>query len=268
MDEFLLGFLNDDDYRNKIEYNKKIKELNNILDKILYLCNNFSYKRIKYLYINIIEHYNYYDDDDRYSNFDKYIKDPEKLIDTKETNDSDKAIKKTHKEINKQIENFKDKYNEFSMLEYDKKDNIKNFQDQNNYLINKLDNIISTLNILDKDDDKDDIYFNIQLINKKSILYNILGYSILKNGLLKNVHINDDDLESISEKKEKENLKKINNKLINIYNKNFNFLLKMRKEEIEGKKGIKEKIEELKEIINNVETEEYIQTATVVNSKE
>jgi hypothetical protein len=262
MDAFLLGFLNDDDYRDKIEYNKKIKELNNILDKILYLCNNISYKRIKYLYINIIENYNYYDEEDSYSNFDKYITDPNKLIDT---TDSDEDIKKTHKEINEQIEIFKDKYENFLNLEYDKKDNIKNLEDQNNYLINKLDNIISTLNILDKDDEKDDIYFNIYLINKKSFLYISIGYYILKNCLLKNLHCIKVE-ESLFENEEKDNLIKINKKLIDIYNKNFNKKLERLKGEIEGikgKKGIKGEIEELKENINNVKIED-IPTATVV----
>ena len=48
MEVILKNFLGDDykEYENKINYNKDIKELNNILDKILYSYNNVNYKRI------------------------------------------------------------------------------------------------------------------------------------------------------------------------------------------------------------------------------
>jgi len=250
MDTILLKFLNDE-YKDKIEYNKKIKELNNILDKILYLCNNINYKRIKNLYINIIENYNYYNEEDGFSKFENYI-------DTKETKYNDEEIEKNHQEINKQIKNFEKNNNEFKKLEYYKKDNITDFQYQNNYLINKLNNIISTLNILDEKDENDEkdekdkkenINFNIYLINKNSFLNIFIGYHILKNGLLKNLHfikVNDTIIGNEEENEEKNEILKINKKLNNIYITKFNERIKKQKKKIEG---IKDKIEGLKKNI-------------------
>jgi len=252
MDEFLLKFLSDDDFKDKIEYNKKIKELNKILDKILYLCNNISYKRIKNLYINIIENYNYYNEKEGSSNFDS--------IDTKETEDNDENIKKIYEEIEKQIFNFEKEYNEFKELEYYKKDNIKDFQYQNNYLINKLNNIISTLNMLDEKDkkvdkgEKETIHFNIYLINKDSLAYIFIGYHILKNVLFKNSHfikvndINDTKKENEEENEEENKILEINEKLNKIYITYFNERLKTLKDKIED---IKDKIEGLKKNIPN-----------------
>ena len=210
METYFINWLGDD-YRFKISYKNEIKELNKILDMILYLCNNVDYNRIKKLYINIIENYDY--NDDEYSNFDNF-----EHIKTN-AKDSEKYIEENKLEIEKQFENFKEKYTEFK--NYNKNDKITDYNDQNNNLINKLDNIISKLNIIDDIDDKDgkddidDIIFNIRLINNKSFLYDY--YKLLKLGLLKNLHCIEDN-ESSTENEENEVLKEINKKLTHIYN--------------------------------------------------
>jgi|UniRef100_A0A6C0LVW3 hypothetical protein len=253
MEAILKSFLGDDykDYENKINYNKKIKELNNILDKILYSYNNVNYKRIKNLYINIIENYDYMKEDD-FSNFD------DDAIDIQESDESDEYIKKNFEEIYKQIKIFNTEYTNFESLKYHKMENIKNVQEQNKYLISKL-NIND-----DKDDDNDDINFNIILINDKSSLYSL--YYFLKKGLIKNLHCIEAN-ESISDNEEEENDEEdkdkedndeednddedeedINKKLRKIYDKTFKKKIEDLKEKIED---LKEKIEELKEKIEN-----------------
>ena len=250
MEVILKNFLGDDykEYENKINYNKDIKELNNILDKILYSYNNVNYKRIKNLYINIIENYDYKNEDD-FSNFDKF---------DINTNDSEAYIKTNNDEINKQIDNFNKKYKIFKKFEYHKKENIKNVEEQNKYLINKLENIISKLNIHD-----DNINFNIILINDKSSLYSL--YYFLKKGLFKNLHCieanestseneeNEEDGEN--EEDEEDNVIKINKKLREIYDNNFDKKLEEQKKKLEEQK---KKLEEQKKIIEdynkNIET--------------
>ena len=266
MDVFLTFFLGKD-YERKINYNKDIKKLNNILDKILYFCNNINYKRIKNLYINIIENYDYKNEDD-FSNFDKV------LIDT---NDSDAYIKRNNKEINKEIGNFNKEYIKFIGLDYHKKKKIKNVEEQNKYLINKLKNIISKLNIHDDNEEKEEkeedenINFNIILINDKSSLY--LLYNILKKGLFKNLHCiesnestsedGEDGENGENEENEEDNhLIKINKELRDIYDKTFDNKLEELKKNIEElKKNIKilkKNIEEYNKIIEdynkNIET--------------
>ena len=240
METYFLNLLGDD-YRDKIEYNKKIKELNKILDMILYLCNNVDYNRIKNLYINIIENYDY-DEDDEYSNFDNFDQ-----INTN-AKDSEKYIEENKLEIEKQIENFRTNYTIFK--NYNKNDKITDYNDQNNNLINKLDNIISKLNIIDdiddKDDkdDKDDIIFNIRLINNKSFLYDY--YKQLKSGLLKNLHRIEDNESSTENEENEENkvLKEINEKLTHIYNTIF----------IEKLQELKTNLEELKTNLEELKT--------------
>jgi hypothetical protein len=277
MEAILKTFLGDDynEYESKINYNNNIKELNNILDKILYFCNNVNYKRIKNLYINIIENYDYRKKDD-FSNFDDDIQESD------ESDESNAYIKKNNDEIIKQYENFNTKYTTFKTNEYHKKGNIKNVQEQNKYLISKLENIISKLNIHDEKEEgnvgdeetgDDDINFNIILINDKSSLYSF--YSYLKKGLFKNLHCieanestseNEDEDSSSTEGEgegegetgdDDEEYIKINKKLKIIYDTTFNKKLKELKINIEEQK---KKIEELKENIkvynNKIEEEE------------
>ena len=243
METYFLNLLGDD-YRFKISYKNEIKELNKILDMILYLCNNVDYNRIKNLYINIIENYDY--NDDEYSNFDNFDQ-----INTN-AKDSEKYIEENKLEIEKQIENFRTNYTIFK--NYNKNNKITDYNDQNNNLINKLDNIISKLdniisklNILDDiddKDDKDDIIFNIRLINNKSFLYDY--YKQLKSGLLKNLHRIEDNESSTENEENEENkvLKEINEKLTHIYNTIF----------IEKLQELKTNLEELKTNLEELKT--------------
>ena len=178
MDEFLYSLVGEE-YKETVDYKKEIKELNEILDIILYLCNNVNYERIKNLCINLIENNDYYNEPDDVSNIDSQ---------NIETDDIREYIKDNEKDIKKQIENlqanlstFNDTYN----IRYD-------FEDQLKLINNKLENIKNLLKSNDnekdnnEEDNDEDIKFNIILIDKNSFIYS--NYKSFKKNLFKNLH--------------------------------------------------------------------------------
>ena len=177
MDKFLYSLVGEG-YRKNLDYKKEIKELNEILDIILYLCNNVNYERIKKLCINLIENNDYYNEPYDISNVNSQ---------NIETDDILKYIKDNQEDIIKQIEKLKEKINIINKYE-DQPD----YDDQQKFMENKLENI-KNLDIFksdgneDNDEDNDeDIKFNIILIDKNSSIYS--NYLIFKKYLFKNLH--------------------------------------------------------------------------------
>ena len=177
MDKFLYSLVGEE-YRKTVDYKKEIKELNEILDIILYLCNNVNYERIKKLCINLIENNDYYNEPYDISNVNSQ---------NIETDDILKYIKDNQEDIIKQIEKLKEKINIINKYE-----GQHDYEDQQKFMENKLENI-KNLDIFksdgneDNDEDNDeDIKFNIILIDKNSSIYS--NYIIFKKYLFKNLH--------------------------------------------------------------------------------
>lgn len=177
MDEILYSLVGEE-YKETVDYKKEIKELNEIFDIILYLCNNVNYERIKKLCINLIENNDYYNEPYDISNVNSQ---------NIETDDILKYIKDNQEDIIKQIEKLKEKINIINKYE-DQPD----YDDQQKFMENKLENI-KNLDIFksdgneDNDEDNDeDIKFNIILIDKNSSIYS--NYLIFKKYLFKNLH--------------------------------------------------------------------------------
>ena len=177
MDKFLYSLVGEG-YRKNLDYKKEIKELNEILDIILYLCNNVNYERIKKLCINLIENNDYYNEPYDISNVNSQ---------NIETDDILKYIKDNQEDIIKQIKKLQEKYKIFKTYE----DQV-DYDDQQKFIENKLENI-KNLDIFksdgneDNDEDNDeDIKFNIILIDKNSSIYS--NYLIFKKYLFKNLH--------------------------------------------------------------------------------
>ena len=165
-------------YKETVDYKKEIKELNEILDIILYLSNNVNYERIKKLCINLIENNNYYNEPYDISNVNSQ---------NIETDDILKYIKDNQEDIIKQIKKLQEKYNIIEKYE-DQPD----YDDQKKFMENKFENI-KNLDIFKSDgnedneeDNNEDIKFNIILIDKNSSIY--LNYKFFKKYLFKNLH--------------------------------------------------------------------------------
>jgi hypothetical protein len=210
MDNILYKIV-DKKYHIRIEYNKLIKELNEILNIILYLCNNVNYERIKNLFINLIENNDYYDDITEISEFDKseYI-----TIINQKINNINKYILNNNENIITQINNLIDKYNELVKYKEENKDIISetDFQYQNENIINKINNIKSILTNSDNQEETDIINFNITLIDKNSYIF--AAYPTFKLFLFKNLHC----VEELTEEQKKGNYEDINKLLTDNYN--------------------------------------------------
>ena len=207
MDKFLYSLVGEG-YRKNLDYKKEIKELNEILDIILYLCNNVNYERIKKLCINLIENNDYYNEPYDISNVNSQ---------NIETDDILKYIKDNQEDIIKQIKKLQEKYKIFKTYE----DQV-DYDDQQKFIENKLENI-QNLDIFksdgneDNDEDNDeDIKFNIILIDKNSSIYS--NYLIFKKYLFKNLHC----IEELTPENELE----FNNNLKDKYYKELNKILK------------------------------------------
>jgi len=210
MDNILYKIV-DKKYHIRIEYNKLIKELNEILNIILYLCNNVNYERIKNLFINLIENNDYYDDITEICEFDKseYI-----TIINQKINNINKYILNNNENIITQITNLIDKYNELVKYKEENKDIISetDFQYQNENIINKINNIKSILTNSDNQEETDIINFNITLIDKNSYIF--AAYPTFKLFLFKNLHC----VEELTEEHKKGDYKDINKLLTDNYN--------------------------------------------------
>jgi hypothetical protein len=206
MDVILSKFI-DKDYEIRIKYNKDIKELNEYLNIILYLCNNVNYERIKMLFINLIENDNYYDNTTELSDF--------KLTNNIKVQDIDKYIENNNDDIYDQLKKFNNKYDDFIETYKNKNNDIiteTDFKNQNQNIKNKLSNIISILTIIDNQEHSD-INFNIILIDKNSYIFT--SYQLFKSYLFKNLHC----VEEFSEDEKKGDFNVINQKLKIIYDK-------------------------------------------------
>lgn len=203
MDKFLYSLVGEG-YRKNLDYKKEIKELNEILDIILYLCNNVNYERIKKLCINLIENNDYYNEPYDISNVNSQ---------NIETDDILKYIKDNQEDIIKQIKKLQEKYKIFKTYE----DQV-DYDDQQKFIENKLENI-QNLDIFKSDgneDNDEDIKFNIILIDKNSSIYS--NYLIFKKYLFKNLHC----IEELTPENELE----FNNNLKDKYYKELNKILK------------------------------------------
>lgn len=211
MDKFLYSLVGEE-YRETVDYKKEIKELNEILDIILYLCNNVNYERIKKLCINLIENNDYYNEPYDISNVNSQ---------NIETDDILKYIKDNQEDIIKQIEKLKEKYK--IIEKYEKQ---HDYDDQQKFIENKFENI-KNLDIFKSDgnedneedkeeDNKEDIKFNIILIDKNSSIYS--NYKFFKKYLFKNLHC----IEELIPENELE----FNNDLKNEYYKEISKILK------------------------------------------
>ena len=203
MDKFLYSLVGEG-YKKNLDYKKEIKELNEILDIILYLCNNVNYERIKKLCINLIENNDYYNEPYDISNVNSQ---------NIETDDILKYIKDNQEDIIKQIKKLQEKYKIFKTYE----DQV-DYDDQQKFIENKLENI-QNLDIFKSDgneDNDEDIKFNIILIDKNSSIYS--NYLIFKKYLFKNLHC----IEELTPENELE----FNNNLKDKYYKELNKILK------------------------------------------
>lgn len=178
MDKFLYSLVGDE-YKETVDYKREIKELNEIFDIILYLCNNVNYERIKKLCINLIENNDYYNEPYDISNVNSQ---------NIETDDILKYIKDNQEDIIKQIGNLQANLSTFKDIFYEQSD----FEDQLKLINNKLENIKNLLKSNDnekdnnEEDNDEDIKFNIILIDKNSSIYS--NYKSFKKYLFKNLH--------------------------------------------------------------------------------
>jgi hypothetical protein len=187
MNNILNSFLGVE-YKDYIEYKELFKKLNEKLDVILYLCNNVSKDRIKDYIINTIECGDYYDNYEDLGEGISVIDDNdifEKITTGEEYNNmlqyTDDNLKNIYKMYNKFAEEYMniEKYNEDTY-----KDPKYDLEKQKIYIGEKLEIIVSKLETLKIEKSKDDIKFNIILIDKDSFL----DYKVFKR-LFKNLHI-------------------------------------------------------------------------------
>jgi hypothetical protein len=211
MNDIIIYFIGVE-YEDYIIYKDLFKILNEILDTILYLCDNVLNDRIKQYIINTIEYEEYYqdlgegfsiiDDNDIF----------EKITNGKEYNKMLEYINSNLSNINKKYEDFDIKYKDIAIYNDDKyKDPKYDLSKQKLYISEKLENIISKLEILKMEKSEEDVKFNIILINKDSFL----DYKFFKQ-FFKNLHI----IENSTIGYDKD-LIKFKEKLLNIYDKIF-----------------------------------------------
>ena len=187
MNDLLISFLGEE-YKDYIEYKDLFKKLNEKLDVVLYLCDNVSTTRIKSYIINTIECGDYYDnyedlgegvsiiDDDDI--FDKITTGEEYKKMLEYTVDNLNNIYKKYNEFAEEYVNI-EKYNDDTY-----KDPKYDLEKQKLYIGEKLEIIVSKLETLKIEKSKDDIKFNIILIDKDSFL----DYKVFKR-MFKNLHI-------------------------------------------------------------------------------
>jgi hypothetical protein len=214
----ILTYIIGEEYEDYIKYKDLFKILNEILDTILYLCNNVSNDRLKQYIINTIEYEEYYED----------LGEGNLIIDDNaifEKITNGKEYKKMLNYIDNNLININKIYNEF----YVKYKNIDNYNDdkykdpkydlvkQKIYISEKLEIIVNGLDILKIEDSKEvEIKFNIILISKDSFI----DYKFFKN-FFKNLHIIDNSTPGYDKDS---NI--FIEKLLNIYNLIFKDVLK------------------------------------------
>jgi hypothetical protein len=205
MDEILKSVIGPD-YTDYMEYKELFKKLNEELDVVLYLCDNVSNKRITNFIINKIEFGDYYDYEneefgegisniDETDIFKKIVsgEDYEKMLEYTQCNL--KNIDKKYNEFLEELKKFDASNETYKDPKYDLENQIKSIKDKINIIVTKLGETKI-------ENSKDDIQFNIILINKDSFL----DYKVFKK-LFKNLHIiekskrgNDKDLIDFKEK--------------------------------------------------------------------
>jgi|688.fasta_scaffold193524_3 hypothetical protein len=187
MNDILISFLGDE-YKEYIEYKGFFKKLNENLDVILYLCNNLSNDRIKNYIINSIENGDYYDNYDDLGEGISVIDENDIFEKITKGDEYNKMLDYAHKNL----ENISKMYSEFAeeymnIIKYnDEKYNNEKYDldKQKLYISDKFENIVSKLETLKIVKSKDDIKFNIILIDKESFI----DYKAFKR-LFKNLHI-------------------------------------------------------------------------------
>jgi len=209
MNKLLISVIGEE-YKDYIEYKELFKKLNENLDVILYLCDNVSNNRIQNFIINKIESGDYYDYDDEelgISNIDEndIFK---KIVTGKDYKKMLEYIQSNLTNINKKNDEFIEEFKKLGATNETYKDPKYDLENQIRYIKEKLDLIVTKLGETKIENLKDDIKFNIILINKESFL----DYKVFKQ-FFKNLHIiekstsgNDKDLIDFKEK------------LMNIYN--------------------------------------------------
>jgi hypothetical protein len=182
MKDILISFLGDE-YKEYIEYKGFFKKLNENLDVILYLCNNLSNDRIKNYIINSIENGDYYDNYDDLGEGISVIDENDIFEKITKGDEYNKMLDYAHKNL----ENIYKMYSEFAeeYMNIIKYNNEKyDLDKQKLYISDKFENIVSKLETLKIVKSKDDIKFNIILIDKESFI----DYKAFKR-LFKNLHI-------------------------------------------------------------------------------
>jgi hypothetical protein len=203
MNEFLNSVIGPD-YTDYIEYKDKFKKLNEKLDVILYLCDNVSNNRIKNFIINKIESGDYYDYEDEELGISNIDENDifEKIVSGEDYEKMLEYIEGNLKNIDKKNDEFIEEYRKFDANNETYKDPKYDLENQIKSIKDKLGIIVTKLGETKIENSKDDIKFNIILINKDSFL----DYKVFKK-LFKNLHIiekskrgNDKDLIDFKEK--------------------------------------------------------------------
>lgn len=214
MNDILISFLGEE-YKDYIEYKDLFKKLNEKLDVVLYLCDNVSNDRIKNYIINTIECGDYYDN---YEDLGEGVS----IIDDNDIFDkitTGEEYKKMLEYTADNLNNIYKKYNEFAeeyvnIEKYNDdtyKDPKYDLEKQKMYIGEKLEIIVSKLETLKIEKSKDNIKFNIILIDKDSFL----DYKVFKR-IFKNLHI----IEKSNRENDKD-LIEFKGTLTNIYNQIF-----------------------------------------------
>jgi hypothetical protein len=187
MNDLLISFLGVE-YEDYIEYKDFFKKLNEKLDVILYLCNNVSNDRIKDYIINTIECGDYYDN---YEDLGEGISviDDNDIFDKITTGEEyENMLEYTADNLNNIYKIYSEFAEEYIKIEKYNEDTYKDpkydLEKQKIYIGEKLENIVSKLETLKIEKSKDDIKFNIILIDKDSFL----DYRVFKR-MFKNLHI-------------------------------------------------------------------------------
>ena len=214
MNDLLISFLGEE-YKDYIEYKDLFKKLNEKLDVVLYLCDNVSNDRIKNYIINTIECGDYYDNYEDLGEGVSIIDDNDIFDKITTSEEYKKLLEYTADNLN----NIYKKYNEFAeeyvnIEKYNDdtyKDPKYDLEKQKMYIGEKLEIIVSKLETLKIEKSKDNIKFNIILIDKDSFL----DYKVFKR-IFKNLHI----IEKSNRENDKD-LIEFKGNLTNIYNQIF-----------------------------------------------
>jgi len=187
MNNILNSFLGVE-YEDYIEYKELFKKLNEKLDVILYLCSNVSNDRIKDYIIITIECGDYYDN---YEDLGEGISiiDDNDIFDKITTGEEyENMLEYTADNLNNIYKIYSEFAEEYIKIENYNEDTYKDpkydLEKQLIYISEKLENIVSKLETLKIEKSKDDIKFNIILIDKDSFL----DYRVFKR-MFKNLHI-------------------------------------------------------------------------------